>query len=193
MRCANPVPRPILDSLWLPPEDPVSDSFRVHFGGGFGTHFGAHLERLKHPGKYPEGIWNLRISVSILQSFRSTLLRLRKLDGSLRTQLELPRQPSEGCLLFWFFLELWNLVRLGTGSGPGGGGQTSLKLMDGRSLAPVPHSCPHVTFGLTLAPSWRTGLGPISGPFWRRFWDSFWSSFGAPKLSRRGTRRHTEA
>ena len=27
---------------------------------------------------------------------------------------------------FWFFLELWDLVRLGTGSGPGGGGQTSL-------------------------------------------------------------------
>ena len=94
---------------------------------------------------------------------------------------------------FWFFLELWDLVSIGTGSGPGGGGQTSLKLMDGRSLAPVPHSCPHVTFGSTLAPSWRTGLGPISGPFWRRFWDSFWSSFGAPKLSRRGTRRHTEA
>ena len=94
---------------------------------------------------------------------------------------------------FWFFLELWDLVRLGTGSGPGGGGQTSLKLMDGRSLAPVCHSCRHITFGSTLAPSWRTGLGPISGPFWRRFWDSFWSSVGAPKLSRRGTRRHTEA
>ena len=29
--------------------------------------------------------------------------RLRKLDGSLRTQLELPRQPSEGCLLFGSF------------------------------------------------------------------------------------------
>ena len=28
---------------------------------------------------------------------------LRKLDGSLRTQLELPRQPSEGCLLFGSF------------------------------------------------------------------------------------------
>ena len=94
---------------------------------------------------------------------------------------------------FWFFLELWDLVRIGTGSGPGGGGQTSLKLMDGRSLVPLDQACTHVTFGSTLAPSWRTGLGPISGPFWRRFWDSFWSSFGAPKLSRRGTRRHTEA
>ena len=98
---------------------------------------------------------------------------------------------------FWFFLELWNLVRLGTGSGPGGGGQTSLKLMDRRSLAPVCHSCGHVTFGSTLAPSWRTGLGPISGPFWRRFWDSFWSSFwssfGVPKVSRKVARRYTEA
>ena len=37
---------------------------------------------------------------------------------------------------FWFFLELWDLWNAGTGSGPGGGGQTSLKLMDGRSLAP---------------------------------------------------------
>ena len=59
---------------------------------------------------------------------------------------------------FWFFLELWDLWQPGTGSGPGGGGQTSLKLMDGRSLAPVCHSCPDVTFGSTLAPSWRTGL-----------------------------------
>ena len=94
---------------------------------------------------------------------------------------------------FWFFLELWDLWSPGTGSGPGGGGQTSLKLIDGRSLAPVAHSCRHVTFGSTLAPSWRTGLGPISGPFWRRFWDSFWSSFGAPKVSRKVARRHTES
>ena len=41
VRCANPVLRPLLDSLWLPPGDPVSDSFLVHFGGGFGSHFGA--------------------------------------------------------------------------------------------------------------------------------------------------------
>ena len=45
--------------------------------------------------------------------------------------------------------------------------------MDGRSLAPVLHSCGHVTFGLTLAPSWRTGLGLISAPFRRRFRDPF--------------------
>ena len=75
----------------------------------------------------------------------------------------------------WFFLELWNLVRLGTGSGPGGGGQTSLKLMDGRSLVPLRQACTHVTFGLTLAPFWGSGLGLISGPFRRRFRDSFWS------------------
>ena len=52
-------------------------------------------------------------------------------------------------------------MRMGTGCSPGGGGQTSLKLMYGRSLAPVLHSCPHVTFGLTLSSSWRTGLGLI--------------------------------
>ena len=54
---------------------------------------------------------------------------------------------------------------MGTGCSLGGGGQTSLKLMDGRSLAPVLHSCRDVTFGLTLASSWRTGLELISGPF----------------------------
>ena len=77
-----------------------------------------------------------------------------------------------------------------TGYGPGGGGQTSLKLMDGRSLAPWCHSCTQLTFGLTLALSWRTGLGlisapfrdPVSGlisaPFRRRFRDSILLQFG---------------
>ena len=65
-----------------------------------------------------------------------------------------------------------------TGYGPGGGGQTSLKLMDGRSLAPWCHSCTQLTFGLTLALSWRTGLGVISGPFRRRFRDSILLQFG---------------
>ena len=51
VRCATPVLRPLLDSLWLPSGDPVSDSFLVRLGGGFGTHFGAHLERLKYPVK----------------------------------------------------------------------------------------------------------------------------------------------
>ena len=37
-------------------------------------------------------------------------LLLRKLDGSLRTQLELPRQPSEGCLLFGSF---WSSMTFG--------------------------------------------------------------------------------
>ena len=69
-------------------------------------------------------------------------------------------------------------MRLRTGSRPGGGGQTSLKLMDGRSLAPVAQGCTHVTFGLTLALSWRTGLGLISAPFWRRFRDSILLQFG---------------
>ena len=77
---------------------------------------------------------------------------------------------------FWFFLELWDLWSTGTGSGPGGGGQTSLKLMDGRSLAPWAQGCIHVTFGLPLALSWRTGLGLISGPFRRRFRESFYGS-----------------
>ena len=48
-------------------------------------------------------------------------------------------------------------------------------------------------FGLTLAPSWGSGLGLISGPFRSRFRDSFWSSFGAPKVSRKATRRHPES
>ena len=65
-----------------------------------------------------------------------------------------------------------------TGYGPGGGGQTSLKLMDGRSLAPWCHSCTQLTFGLTLALSWRTGLELISGPFRRRFRDSILLHFG---------------
>ena len=43
-RWANPVSRPDLDSLWLPPGDPVWDSFLIHFGDGFGTHFGADSE-----------------------------------------------------------------------------------------------------------------------------------------------------
>ena len=94
---------------------------------------------------------------------------------------------------FWFFLELWDLWSTGTGSGPGGGGQTSLKLMDGRSLVPLRQACTHVTFGLTLAPFWGSGLGLISGPFGRRFQDSFWSSLGAPKVSRNGARRQTES
>ena len=94
---------------------------------------------------------------------------------------------------FWFFLELWDLVRIGTGSGPGGGGQTSLKLIDGRSPSEVRQACRHVTFGFTLALSWSTGLGIISGPFGKRFRDSFWSSSGAPKVARKVARRHTES
>ena len=50
--------------------------------------------------------------------------------------------------------------------------------MDGRSLAPVAHSCAQLTFGLTLASSWRTGLGRISAPFRRRFRDSILLQFG---------------
>ena len=92
---------------------------------------------------------------------------------------------------FWFFLELWDLVRIGAGSGPGGGGQTSLKLMDGRSLVPLDQPCGHVTFGLPLAPSWGSGLGLISDPFGRRFRDSF-CSYGALKVPRKVARWHTE-
>ena len=49
-RWPNPVLRPFLNSLWLPSGDPVSDSFLVRLGGGFGTHFGPDLERLGYPG-----------------------------------------------------------------------------------------------------------------------------------------------
>ena len=76
---------------------------------------------------------------------------------------------------FWFFLELWDFCHPGTGSGPGGGGQTSFKLMYGRSPGEVRQACVHLTFGLTLALPWGSGFELISGPFRRRFRDSFWS------------------
>ena len=54
----------LLDPLWLHPGGPVWDPFLVHFGDGFGTHFGAHLERLNYPVEEQEGIRKLRRSVS---------------------------------------------------------------------------------------------------------------------------------
>ena len=48
----RPVRRPDLDSLWPSSRDPVSDSFLVHLGGGFGADLGAeNLERLQYAGK----------------------------------------------------------------------------------------------------------------------------------------------
>ena len=58
------VPTSLLDPLWLHPGGPVWDPFLVHFGDGFGTHFGAHLERLNYPVEEQEGIRKLRRSVS---------------------------------------------------------------------------------------------------------------------------------
>ena len=58
------VPTSFLDPLWLHPGGPVWDPFLVHFGDGFGTHFGAHLERLNYPVEEQEGIRKLRRSVS---------------------------------------------------------------------------------------------------------------------------------
>ena len=46
----------LLDSLWLPPEDLVWDSFPVHFGGGFGTHFCSISEAVS--GLILELIWS---------------------------------------------------------------------------------------------------------------------------------------
>ena len=106
--CLIAVPTSLLDPLWLHPGGPVWDPFLVHFGDGFGTHFGAHLERLNYPVEEQEGIRKLRRSVSQpgklplhasqvfiifileLRNRRGDVL-LRKLDGSLRTQLELTR------------------------------------------------------------------------------------------------------
>ena len=62
--CAIAVPTSLLDPLWLHPGGPVWDPFLVHFGDGFGTHFGAHLERLNYPVEEQEGIRKLRRSVS---------------------------------------------------------------------------------------------------------------------------------
>ena len=58
------VPTSFLDPLWLHPGGPVWDPFLVHFGDGFGTHFGVHLERLNYPVEEQEGIRKLRRSVS---------------------------------------------------------------------------------------------------------------------------------
>ena len=112
--CLIAVRTSLLDPLWLHPGGPVWDPFLVHFGDGFGTHFGAHfgahLERLNYPVEEQEGIRKLRRSVSqpgklplhasqVILSPRIILgrVQLRKLHGRLRSQLELPRQPSEGC------------------------------------------------------------------------------------------------
>ena len=62
--CLIAVPTSLLDPLGLHPGGPVSDPFLVHFGDGFGTHFGAHLERLNYPVEEQEGIRKLRRSVS---------------------------------------------------------------------------------------------------------------------------------
>ena len=62
--CLIAVRTSLLDPLWLPPGGSVWDPFLVHFGDGFGTHFGAHLERLNYPVEEQEGIQKLRRSVS---------------------------------------------------------------------------------------------------------------------------------
>ena len=74
----QPCPRPSVDLLWLSLGDPVSDSFLVHSGGGFGVHLRAHVERLEYPGKWQEGAQNLGRSVSNLESFRCAPLRSLK-------------------------------------------------------------------------------------------------------------------
>ena len=42
-------------------------------------------------------------------------------------------------------------------------------------MVPWSHVRHHATFRGTLAPSWGSGFGSISGPFWRRFRTHFWS------------------
>ena len=193
VRWPKPVPRPLLDSLWLHPGGPVWDPFLGHFGDGFGTHFGAHLERLNYPVEEQEGIRKLRRSVSQPGKLPLHSSQVTEAERTLAAPAGVAASAIRRMSPFWFFLELWNWLDTGTGSGPGGGGQTSLKLMDGRSLVPLDQPCLHLTFGLPLAPSWGSGFGLISGPFRRRFQDSFWSSFGAPKVSKEVARRHTES
>ena len=78
-----------------------------------------------------------------------------------------------GVLSGWFFWELWDLCRAGTGSGPGGVGQLSLKLIDGRFPGEMRKPCLQTIIGVTWATSWGSGFGLISGPFGRRLRDSF--------------------
>ena len=83
------------------------------------------------------------------------LQKLRKLHGRLRSQLELPRQPSEGCSI--------------GALGPAGEDELMRVVFGGHTL----HNERLLErVGTTLVP---TGPGLISAPFRRRFRDSFWS------------------
>ena len=44
MRRANHVARQLLESVWQPPGDPVSDSNLVHSGDDCGIHFGTAVD-----------------------------------------------------------------------------------------------------------------------------------------------------
>ena len=88
-------------------------------------------------------------------------LRLRKLDGSLRTQLELPRQPSEGCSVgalgpVVYLDRLWsrrrrsNIIKIDVGPLPLGAGQL------------VPSAYFWVHFGSLLGVSYGTHVCPTS-------------------------------
>ena len=151
------------------------------------------MERLKYPVEEQEGIRNLSRSVSQPGKLPLHASQVTEAGRELADPAGVAASAIRRMSPFWFFLELCDFWHPGTGSCPGGGGQTSLKLIDGRSPGEVRQAWGHVTFGLTLALSWSTGLGLISGPFWRQFRDSFWSSFRAPKVSREVARRHTES
>ena len=88
------------------PEGLVRRKVRVEWGMDFLQERGQHALGLSIPESSKKAYGILADPYPNLENFRCTLLRfvlLRKLDGSLRTQLELPRQPSEGCLLFGSF------------------------------------------------------------------------------------------
>ena len=91
-----------------------------------------------------------------------------------------PSPPSRG--KFFRGQEEPNPIPTDGSGGPGGdfplqGFRTPLagNTKDGRCPGELCQPCTHVTFGLTLALFWGSGLELISGPFRRRFRDSFWS------------------
>ena len=116
---------------------------------------------------------------------------LRKLDGSLRTQLELPRQPSEGCLLLRKLhgrlrsqLELPRQPSEGCSIGalePAGSDELMRVVFGSHTLQIRTPLASGAGTWAQLSPSsnlehniWN-GLGFISDPFRKRFRDTIWS------------------
>mgnify|MGYP005750862847 CR=1 FL=1 len=139
----------LLDSLWLHPGGPVWDPFLVHFGDGFGTHFGAHLERLNYPVEEQEGIRNLRRSVSQpgkLPLHASQVQFITEAGRELADPAGVAASAIRRMSPFWFFLELWNRGLNPSPLDPHPWGQTSLLLMDGRFWGGWHHFARRIAF-----------------------------------------------